>query len=99
VSVIPGAWATEQRAPIVDLVIPAFQGLADEDKKLIWIAGRDHEALSGRLAEQPGVMVMKECSPIEKLMVASDLVVTKANRGTTIDLASLGVHRCRCPTV
>jgi UDP-N-acetylglucosamine:LPS N-acetylglucosamine transferase len=91
VSVIPGAWATEQRAPIVDLVLPAFQRLAGEDNKLVWIAGRDHEALASRLAGQPGVMVMKECSPIEKLMVASDLVITKANRGTTIDLASLGV--------
>jgi hypothetical protein len=27
VSVIPGAWATEERAPIFDLVVPAFQGL------------------------------------------------------------------------
>lgn len=91
VAVIPGAWATEDRAPIADLVVPAFQTLAAPDRALVWVGGRDHEALARRLADVPGGRVLKDLSPIERLMVASDLVITKANRGTTIDLASLGI--------
>ena len=91
VAVIPGAWATEERAPIADLVVPAFQTLAGADKALVWVGGRDHEALARRLADVPGARVLKDLSPIERLMVASDLVITKTNRGTTIDLASLGI--------
>jgi hypothetical protein len=89
--VIPGAWATEERAPIADLVLPAFKALPHPDKRLVWVAGRDQEQLAQRVGGDPEVMVWKQHSPIEELMVASDLVITKANRGTTIDLARLGV--------
>jgi UDP-N-acetylglucosamine:LPS N-acetylglucosamine transferase len=91
VSVIPGAWATEQRAPTLDLVVPAFAALGFPHRKLVWVAGRDHEELSTRFAGAAEIVVLPGYSPIEKLMVASDLVITKANRGTTIDLARLGV--------
>jgi UDP-N-acetylglucosamine:LPS N-acetylglucosamine transferase len=91
VSVIPGAWASEERAPIFDLVMSAFRQLRHQEKKLLWIAGRDSEALAARLEHHPDVTVLKELAPIEQLMVASDLVLTKANRGTTVELASLGI--------
>jgi UDP:flavonoid glycosyltransferase YjiC (YdhE family) len=91
VSVIPGSWATEERAPVFELVIPAFRGLPYGRKKLIWVAGRDIEKLAARTGGVEDITLIGEFSPIEKLMVASDLVVTKGNRGTTIELASLGV--------
>jgi UDP-N-acetylglucosamine:LPS N-acetylglucosamine transferase len=91
VAVIPGAWATERRAPILDVVTAAFERLAEPEKKLVWVAGDDYEVLSQRLAGDRDVVVLRSHSPIEQLMVASDLVITKANRGTTIDLNSLGV--------
>lgn len=90
VSVIPGAWATEQRAPLADLVVPAFTRMP-EPGKLVWVAGRDQDVLRARAAGCGDVLVIPEHSPIEQLMVASDVVVTKANRGTTLDAASLGV--------
>ncbi len=91
VSVIPGAWATEQRAPIAEVVAEAFESLPGQSKHLVWIAGRDQELLSARLRDVPGAIVLKEYSPIEKVMVASDVVVTKGNRGTILEVASLGV--------
>jgi UDP-N-acetylglucosamine:LPS N-acetylglucosamine transferase len=95
VSVIPGAWATEQRAPIFDLVVPAFEALPFAEKRLIWVAGSDQAEISRRLDAREGarrdVVVLAQCSPVEKLMLASDLCITKANRGTTIDVARLGV--------
>jgi UDP-N-acetylglucosamine:LPS N-acetylglucosamine transferase len=91
VSVMPGSWATEQRAPIVDLVVPAFESLPMPGKHLVWVAGDDYETLRARFGRHASMTVLKSCWPIERLMVASDVVITKANRGTTIDLASLGV--------
>jgi hypothetical protein len=90
VAVIPGRWATEEKAPIFDLVLPAWRGLSG-DRTLIWIAGRDHDELSRRAARDHDVKVWPHCSPIETLMVASDVVITKANRGTTIDLSRLAI--------
>jgi hypothetical protein len=91
VSVVPGSWATEERAPLVDLVRTAFASLPARDKTLVWVAGRDRDRLSAVFASTPDVRVLEGYSPIEALMVASDLVITKANRGTTIELACLGV--------
>jgi UDP:flavonoid glycosyltransferase YjiC (YdhE family) len=91
VATIPGAWATEARAPIVDLVAPAFAALPYTQKRLLWIAGRDHPAISQTLAASPDTIVVESHAPVEQVMVASDLVITKANRGTSIDLARLGI--------
>ena len=91
IAVIPGAWANEERAPLHDLLVPAFDRLAHPGKKLLWIAGEDRESLTRRLGPRSDVILLPELSPIENLMVASDVVITKANRGSTIDLASLGI--------
>jgi hypothetical protein len=91
VSVIPGAYATEERAPILDLVSAAFRRLEAPDKLLVWVAGTDHRALAGKLGDVAPVRVLEQYAPIERLMVASNVVITKSNRGTTIDLARLGV--------
>jgi UDP-N-acetylglucosamine:LPS N-acetylglucosamine transferase len=91
VSVIPGAWATEERAPIFDLVLPAFERLRHARKKLVWVAGADAGPLLQRAQALPNVHVVREVTPVERLMVASDVVITKANRGSTIELAALGI--------
>lgn len=91
VSVIPGAWATEERAPITHLVRHAFAALPAQEKHLFWVAGRDRARIDTELGAMEGVRVLESHSPIEELMVASDVVVTKANRGTTLELSALGV--------
>jgi hypothetical protein len=91
VSVIPGAWATEARAPILGLVMAAFDRLPFPERRLVWVAGSDCDEFGRRLAGRQDVLVRRQHAPIEELMVASDVVITKANRGTTIDLARLGV--------
>jgi hypothetical protein len=91
VSVIPGAWAHEGRAPIVDLVVSAFRDIPVSDKRLVWIGGSDYASLCGRSGDYSFLKVYPHHHPIEQLMVASDVVITKANRGTTIELDELGV--------
>jgi UDP-N-acetylglucosamine:LPS N-acetylglucosamine transferase len=91
VSVIPGAWANEIRSPIFDLVVSAFRDLPVSDKRLVWIGGSDHAALSSRSGDYSFLTVYPHHDPIEQLMVASDVVITKANRGTTMELDELRI--------
>jgi hypothetical protein len=92
VSVIPGAWATEARAPMFDVVSSAFEALDAPEKILVWVAGGDFDALCEKAAPRANIRVIRGYQPVETLMVASDLAITKANRGTTLELASLGIR-------
>jgi hypothetical protein len=93
VSVIPGAWATERRVPLFDLVRAAFDRVQFEDreKRLVWVAGDDCSDITGRCEGRDDVLVLATGDPIERVMVASDVGITKGNRGSTMDLAALGI--------
>ena len=91
VSVLPGGWATEQRAPIFDLLAPAFHRLEKARKLLCWVAGDEFDTLADRTKGVPDILVLKKHWPIEQLMVASDLVVTKGNRVTIMEASALGL--------
>ncbi len=91
ISVLPGSWATEQRAPIFDLVLPAFDAIDSDKKLLIWIAGEDYDLLTERTKGRPEIIVKKEDWQMDRLMVAGDLAITKTNRKSIKELASLGV--------
>lgn len=91
VAVIPGAWATEERAPIAGTVLPAFQQLAAPEKFLLWLTQTDHDRLVRQAGGHANIRVLRECAAVEQIMVASDVVITKGNRGTILDAASLGV--------
>jgi hypothetical protein len=91
VTVLPGGWANEQRAPLLDLLLPAFQALPQARRLLSWVAGDDFEYLSDRTKGMHDVLVLKKAWPIEQLMVASDLIVTKGNRITIMEASALGL--------
>jgi hypothetical protein len=91
VSILPGRWATEERAPIFDLVMPAFRALACQRKTLLWIADQDYEDLARRADNCADVVIKRVDWQIDRLMVASNLSITKANRKTCIELAALGI--------
>lgn len=90
-TVIPGAWATEEKAPIAQTVLSAFRQLPHVEKILLWLTTADHAAVSQQAADLSNVRVVKDCQTIEQVIVASDVVITKGNRGTIIDAASLGI--------
>jgi UDP-N-acetylglucosamine:LPS N-acetylglucosamine transferase len=91
VSVLPGGWATEQREPIADLLLPAFTRLDRAKKLLCWVAGNDFETLSTCAKRTADVLAVAKLWPIEQLMVASDLIITKANRITIMEASKLGI--------
>ena len=91
ISMLPGSSATEAREPVYDLVMPAFQQLEAPNKRLIWIAGTDHDMLGEKTKDIPGVLVKESDWQMDRLMVASDLAITKTNRKTSMELAALGI--------
>jgi spore coat polysaccharide biosynthesis predicted glycosyltransferase SpsG len=75
----------------VDLVLRSFDLLDRASKRLIWVAGSDTEALRTKTGTRDNVFVVEHEWQIDRLMVASDVAITKANRKTVIELESLGI--------
>jgi len=91
VSVLPGGWATEARAPIADLVLEAYDRLPESPKRLIWVAGDDLELLEKKTQGRDDVILRDYDWEIDRIMVATDVAVTKATRKTSLELESLGI--------
>ena len=91
ITVLPGSW-TEAMAPAYEAVVTAFDRLKRREKHLVWLAGADEELLKQRVSERLDITILETDWQIDRLMVASDLVITKANRMTVIELASLGIR-------
>lgn len=92
VSVIPGAWATEGKSPLLNLLLPAFDAINTKRATcVLWAASSDHPDIVARCADRPYIRVLHKHPVIEQLMVASDVAITKGNRGSIFDLASLGI--------
>lgn len=89
--VIPGGAATEEYSPIADTVLSAYLQLPQRDKRLIWVSSKDAEHLRPRLKNLLGVEVMEFTDPIERLLVAADVVITKATHNITLECSALGV--------
>ena len=76
---------------MADLLLAAWDALPYSSKRLMWLAGRDYESLRARFAGRPDILVLKEDWAIDRLMAASDLAITKGNRTTVSEAASLGL--------
>ncbi len=87
IAVFPGSW-TEAMAPLVEPLLSAL----DPNMHLLWLAGRDAPMLRERLSQRAGVTILDHDWQIDRLMAASDLAITKTNRMTVRELASLGIR-------
>jgi hypothetical protein len=90
ISVLPGSW-TEDMMPIADLVLPAYLALGAPKKRLVWIAGPDCDRIRRTADGRPDVLVKEVDWQLDRLMVASDVAITKANYTTVKELATLGI--------
>jgi UDP-N-acetylglucosamine:LPS N-acetylglucosamine transferase len=86
----PGAWA-ESQMPFADLLATAWNSLEPLPRLLIWLAGGDYESLTARFKERADIRILKEDWKIDRLMVASDVLITKANRMTVYEAAAIGL--------
>jgi UDP-N-acetylglucosamine:LPS N-acetylglucosamine transferase len=89
--VIPGGAASEEEFPIGDIVVGAYCSIDYKSKRLLWISSKDYEVLKKRFKNIGGFEAIPIHDPIEELMAAADLVITKGTRGTTLDAATVGV--------
>lgn len=89
--VAPGGWATEARSPLLATVLAAFAELRAADKYLVWLGGSDYENIARAMGANERVRVLKRTDEMDALLCASDLVITKANRSTVMEAASLGI--------
>jgi hypothetical protein len=91
VSVIPGAWATEERSPVADKILTMFRQLDFTEKNLFWLTKSGYQFLSQKTASEPDIRIIQNCSNVEQVIAASDVVITKGNHGSIMESASLGV--------
>lgn len=86
---LPGSW-TERAFPIAELVAAAWEKLPYPRKRLLWLAPADQAEVRDRLGKQPGVSVLAADWQLDRLIVASDAVITKGTRKTLYQVAALG---------
>lgn len=86
----PGSWP-ESMFPIARLVAESFDLLPQDTKHLIWLAGKDYERLLSLFQQRRDITLLAEAAQVDRIIVASDVVITKANRLSTLEAASLGV--------
>jgi hypothetical protein len=91
IAVFPGSW-TEEMAPLADPLLAAFDHVKARGKHLLWLAGQDAAPLRQRANGRPDVTVLDVDWQIDRLMVASDLAITKSTRTTVRELAALGIR-------
>lgn len=88
--VVPGAAVGESHAPIANLVISAFLSLSGE-KRIYWVSRNDYDLMKQKMAGVSGFYAVEFMDPIEKLIAAADVVITRGTRGITFDAAAVGV--------
>jgi hypothetical protein len=86
----PGAW-TEKMFPIAQIVSGAWKAVPLKPKRLIWIAGSDCDELAAQFAGDDEIAVVRHDWRLDRLIAASNLVITKANRLTVFEAAAAGV--------
>jgi UDP-N-acetylglucosamine:LPS N-acetylglucosamine transferase len=86
----PGAWR-ESQVSLASLLAAAWDLVPCVPKRLIWIAGSDYSTLSEQLRDRSDIVLLKEDWKIDRLMAASNLVITKANRVTVYEASALGL--------
>lgn len=91
ITVVPGGYASEDKAPIFPVVLDAFQQLPLADKRLFWLGGPDGAKVACAAQGVPGIVVLEHHPDVDQFLAASDLVITKGTRGATLDAAEAGV--------
>lgn len=91
IAAVPGGAVSEAHSPIAETLFKAFSQLRQPESRLFWIGGKDTEAVAQVAGSFSGVEVRPFLQPIEKILAAADLVVTRGTRGITLDAAALGI--------
>ena len=92
--VVPGGSSmhSEERAPVFDLILSAFDSLDVGEKKLIYVVSEcDYQAGLRRVANRADVLIVKPHGTFTTTMMASDVVITTGNRTPILECEALGL--------
>lgn len=82
---------SEELAPTCELVLGAFGLIKRPNKRLIWVAGKDHATVLQAAGNAIGVQVIDVDWKLDRLMVASDAAITKGTYNIGRELNALGI--------
>lgn len=89
--VVTGGAAAERDSPLASLIFGAYEACGFAEKRLYWLSNKDAAYIKANYSHLPNVTALPFYSPIEKLLLAADVILTKGTRGITLDAAALGV--------
>ncbi len=94
ITVIPGGAtnSSEDSSPILGILVQAYCLLNLHQKRMIWISDYDYNILSEVAKLHPTIVPLRPTRSVMQLMHESDLVITKANRITTLEASMLGIR-------
>ncbi|SDF01557.1 hypothetical protein [Terriglobus roseus] len=87
--VLPGS-PPEDREPIAQLILDAFDCLPEPQKALVWVSPRDIEKVTASAGPRRNVHVMSKVSNLDDVIIASNLVITKGTYNLTNEIQLLG---------
>ncbi len=89
----------KDRNKLLEVSLEAFKELNRKDMKLILLAGELREEYKKKFADESRIIVKDFDWKMDRLMVASDLVICKGTFSTTWELAYLGVPSISIPDI
>jgi uncharacterized protein (TIGR00661 family) len=89
----------KDRSRLLELSVKAFEELGEKNIKLILLTGELYEEYLNRFADEDRIIVKDFDWKMDRLMVASDLVICKGTFSTTWELAYLGIPSISIPDI
>jgi hypothetical protein len=92
--VVPGGadFHSEEKAPVADLILKAYNSLEQEEKRLVWVVGDpDHGMVAEKTNGRRDVVVLRAHLDFTPTMLACDLLITKGNRLPLLEAEALGI--------
>lgn len=96
--VTPGGRHSD-RSKLLDVSVEAFKELKKENIKLILLTGELYDEYVNKLSDDDNIIIKDFDWKMDRLMVASDLVICKGTFSTTWELAFLGVPSISIPDI
>lgn len=87
---LPGT-TYESSSPIFGIVLSAYDQLTVSPKQMIWVDSANYEEAKGRFAYREDVTVVDTDWKLERVIVSSDVVISKCTRNTLRECNLLGV--------
>ena len=89
----------KDRNRLLEVSVEAFKELGRDNIRLILLTGELYEEYRNRFADEDSIIVKDFDWKMDRLMVASDLVICKGTFSTTWELAYLGVPSVSIPDI